>query len=136
MRKSYRFSGATLIAIFSMLVSYAQTVTLTGTVLNTASKEPVPAVSVIVKGSSGGTFTNENGVFKVNVDKLPAVLIFSSVGYATQEVNVTSATQVIQVQFEPGSSLGQEVVVAASRDKQVFIEVKCVMFTVSVRSIL
>lgn len=135
MRKSYRFSGATLIAIFSMLVSYAQTVTLTGTVLNTASKEPVPAVSVIVKGSSGGTFTNENGVFKVNVDKLPAVLIFSSVGYATQEVNVTSATQVIQVQFEPGSSLGQEVVVAASRVPERILESPVSIERVSINNI-
>src|SRR5688572_19579900 len=81
MRKSYRFLAAWLIAVLFSTVALAQTVTVSGTVRNSSSKEVVPAVSVVVKGTSQGTFTNSNGEFTLNVAKLPVVLVFSSVNY-------------------------------------------------------
>lgn len=115
MRKNCRFTLALLVVSFFTIAGFAQTVAISGTVRNSITKDPVPSVSVIVKGSSSGTFTNENGVFKLTVDKIPVVLVFSSVGYETQELTANSASADLAIDFIPASSLGQEVVVSASR---------------------
>jgi hypothetical protein len=108
-------------ALFS-LAAVAQTITLTGRVRNISNQESVPSVSVSVRGSSIGTFTDENGNFKLNVAKLPVTLVFSSVGYESQELTVNDASQNITIDFTPGTSLGQEVVVAASRTPERILE--------------
>lgn len=64
----------------------AQTgITLTGTV--TDGDNPLPNVSVQVKGSASGTKTNEKGAFSINVSK-GQVIVFTYVGYETSEVTV------------------------------------------------
>ena len=108
------FYGLTL--LFS-LATYAQApLTLTGTVRQSATKDRVAAVSVTLKGTSIGTFTDDHGNFKlVVVQQPPFVLVFSSIGFETQEVAVTSATAPVMVDFVPASTLGKEVVVSATR---------------------
>lgn len=115
MRKKIHFLFAILVANIFTIAGFAQTVTLSGRVRNSTTKDPVPAVSVLVKGSSSGTFTNENGVFKLRVDKIPVVLLISSVGYETYEVRANEAGADIEIDLVPALSLGQEVVVSASR---------------------
>ncbi|HZI00225.1 MAG TPA: carboxypeptidase-like regulatory domain-containing protein, partial [Flavisolibacter sp.] len=122
MRKSFRFSLLFLMAALFSLAAVAQTITLTGRVRNISNQESVPSVSVSVRGSSIGTFTDENGNFKLNVAKLPVTLVFSSVGYESQELTVNDASQNITIDFTPGTSLGQEVVVAASRTPERILE--------------
>lgn len=91
------------------------TTTVTGNVKSTTG-ENLAAVSVMIKGGSAGTFTDDKGNFKlVTTSKPPFTIIISSIGYAPQEVNVTSAGQAVNVSMTAVSSLGQEVVVAASR---------------------
>ncbi|MBC7874487.1 MAG: carboxypeptidase-like regulatory domain-containing protein [Ferruginibacter sp.] len=115
MRKSYCYLAAWLMAVLFSIAANAQTITVSGTVRNETSKEYVPAVSVLVKGTSQGTFTNSDGVFSLKVAKLPVVLVFSSIGYENQEVTVTDAAQPVTVDFKVNTALGQEVVVAATR---------------------
>jgi TonB-dependent SusC/RagA subfamily outer membrane receptor len=115
MRKSYLYLASSLTALLFVFSAYAQTVTLKGTVRNSDSKEAVPAVSVAVKGTSQGTYTNADGVFSISVSKLPAVLVFTSVGYLDAEVTVSNAAQALVVDFKVNNALGQEVVVAATR---------------------
>jgi outer membrane receptor protein involved in Fe transport len=116
MRKSYRFLAACLIATLFSIAALAQTITLSGTVRNNASKDPVPAVSVIVKGTSLGTYTNSNGEFTIKVAKLPVVLVFTTVGgFDSSETTVNDASAKIDVALTPNSTLGQEVVVATTR---------------------
>jgi outer membrane receptor protein involved in Fe transport len=115
MRKSYRFLFALLVAGLFSLAANAQKVTIKGTVNNSTSKESVPAVSVIVKGTSAGTYTDQNGGYSITVPKLPVVLVFSSIGYENQEVTVSDASQPINVDFKVSNALGQEVVVSANR---------------------
>lgn len=122
MRKSYRYLAAWLMAGLFSIAAYAQTVTVSGTVRNNSTKEAVPAVSVRVKGTSQGTFTNSNGEFTLNVAKLPVVLVFTSIGYSDQEVTVTDAAQPISVDFVVNDALGQEVVVSATRAPQRILE--------------
>ncbi|GAB4091778.1 hypothetical protein GCM10028786_07040 [Flaviaesturariibacter terrae] len=100
----------------------AQNVTLTGKVKNVSSKENVPAVSVTVKGGSQGAYTDDNGNFRLTVNKLPVTLIVSSVGFESREITVTSASQAIDVDLTPSSILGQEVVVSATRAPERILE--------------
>ncbi len=115
MRKSYRFLTAWLIAGLFSLSANAQSVTISGKVSNGTSKESVPAVSIIVKGTSLGTYTNSDGEFSIRVAKLPVVLQFSSIGFDDQELTVSDASKPMSVDLKVNSELGQEVVVAATR---------------------
>lgn len=72
----------------------AQTHTITGRVLDEGGK-PMPNVSVTFKGASGGSTTDEYGNYKLIIDGRVHTLIFSSVGYATREVNVGQAGTVM-----------------------------------------
>jgi outer membrane receptor protein involved in Fe transport len=115
MRKSYSFFAALLMAVILSSAANAQSITIAGTVRNETTKEGVPAASVVVKGTSQGTFTNSNGDFSLKVAKLPVVLVISSIGYDNQEITVSSAAEPVTVDFKVNNSLGQEVVVASTR---------------------
>jgi outer membrane receptor for ferrienterochelin and colicin len=58
----------------------------------------------------------------LKVNQLPVVLVFSSVGFENQEVTVSDASQPVNVDFKVNTTLGQEVVVAASRVPQRLLE--------------
>ncbi|PJJ52960.1 SusC/RagA family TonB-linked outer membrane protein [Hymenobacter chitinivorans] len=55
-----------------------------------SSGEPLPGVTVLVKGTTIGTSTNSDGTFVLNVPE-NSTLVFSYVGYLRQEVAVTSS---------------------------------------------
>ncbi len=122
MRKSYRYLATWLMASLFTVAANAQSVTVSGTVKNSTSTETVPAVSVLVKGTNLGTYTNSNGEFSLKVSKLPVVLIFSSIGFENQELTVSDASKPLSVDFKVNSALGQEVVVAATRAPQRLLE--------------
>lgn len=114
MRKSCRLLAIYLLISLFSIVSYAQQGVISGVVRNSASKDVVPAVSVVVKESNQGTYTNSDGAFSISVPKFPVTLVISSVGYDPYEVTVNAAEK-IEVDLKPASTLGQEVVVAATR---------------------
>lgn len=104
-------------------LSQGQNITVTGNVRNADTKESVPAASVELKGRTAGTFTDERGNFRITTNHaLPLTLIISSIGYDVQQVTVSAASQKVQVDFVPASSLGAEVVVSASRVPQKILE--------------
>ena len=80
-----------LIFIFSTGVSFlskAQFV-VTGTVLDSATKEPLAAASVFCQNTTLGTTTNKLGEFSLNLKSGGYDLIFSYTGYLTQTVRVS-----------------------------------------------
>jgi outer membrane receptor protein involved in Fe transport len=100
-----------------------QSTNVSGSIKNAKSKEAVSAVSVTVKGSSTGTFSDDKGNFNfTTVQKPPFTIIISSVGYTNKEVVVKSNNQVIDVELEASFTLGDEVVVAASRVPERILE--------------
>ncbi len=121
MRKTKSRLLALLLASIISLAATAQT-SISGKVENSATKEKVAAVSVTVKGSAEGTFTDDKGNFKLTVSKLPATLLVSSVGYEMQEITVSDAGQPLSISFKPSNILGQEVVVSATRTSQKILE--------------
>lgn len=100
-----------------------QTTTVSGSVKNASSKEALSAVSVTIKGASTGTFTDDKGNFRfTTVQKPPFTLIISSVGYGTKEVTVKGNNEVVSVDLSPSFTLGDEVVVSASRVAERILE--------------
>jgi outer membrane receptor protein involved in Fe transport len=96
--------------------AFSQSYTITGTVRQTQTKVSVPAVSVTVKGTVAGTFTDDRGHFRLTTAaRPPIVLIISSIGFETQEVTVSDPSVPVEVAVVPSSTLGREVVVSATR---------------------
>jgi outer membrane receptor protein involved in Fe transport len=117
MRKILLQAALFMLAGLIAISTYSQTsITITGNVRQAVTKDHVPAVSVTIKGTSLGTFTDDRGNFKLTTTQAPPlVLVFSSIGYETQEVNVTGAGSPITVDFVAASTLGREVVISATR---------------------
>ncbi|MGA0555560.1 SusC/RagA family TonB-linked outer membrane protein [Larkinella sp. VNQ87] len=70
----------------------------------------LPGVSVVLKGTTRGTTTTADGSYRLDVPENNATLVFSFVGYQSQEVNVGSRTK-IDVQLAVGDRSLDEVVV-------------------------
>ncbi|RYZ20670.1 MAG: TonB-dependent receptor [Chitinophagaceae bacterium] len=122
MRKSLRVSSALLAGVMLSVSVAAQNVTLTGKIKNTSSKENVPAVSITVKNGSQGAYTDDNGNFRLTVSKLPVTLVVSSVGFESREITVNSASDIANIDLAPSTTLGQEVVVSATRGPERIVE--------------
>lgn len=98
----------TLVGMFLLLTGSAQTPgTVSGVV--TDASGPVAGVAVIVKGTSIGTSTDNNGAYTIKASESD-VLVYSFLGYKTQEIAVQSRSQ-IDVQLESDSQIVDEVVV-------------------------
>lgn len=63
---------------------------VSGQVISSEDNTPIPGVSIVLKGSKTGTNTDADGKFKIDVPGNDAVLVFSSVGFVTQEVTIGS----------------------------------------------
>ncbi len=123
MRKSLRFLAALLIANIISIFAFAQRTTISGNVKNSVTGDVVSAASITVKVSGTGIFTDDKGNFTfTTTQKFPVTLIISSIGFATQEVTVSNSAEFVQVNFKPVSTLGQEVVIAATRTSSRILE--------------
>ena len=72
--------------------------------------QPLPGVNVVEKGTTNGTTTDASGRFSLNVGSQSSVLVFSFIGYATQEVAVGNRTD-FSVNLSADVQALQEVVV-------------------------
>ncbi|MBW2937052.1 TonB-dependent receptor [Aureisphaera sp. CAU 1614] len=94
-------------------ITFSQT-NVSGKVVDESSV-PVVGANIVVVGDTAGTATDFDGNFSLLVDlEPPFVLQISSVGYASQDVEVTSNNQNLNVVLVEGSEL-DEVVISASR---------------------
>lgn len=106
---------------FIMTSALAQSVTVTGKVINDKA-EPLPNVSVLVKGTSNGVTTNEQGEFSINVPNNKSALVISSVGYQTQTITVGTQRKfdIVMIAGE-ASQLESVVVVGYATQKKVTV---------------
>ncbi len=91
-------------------VVWAQNVTVKGRVTAKESGEPLPGVSILIKGTTSGTVTNGEGSYMLSVPSATPVLIFSFVGYTPQEV-LLAGRSVLDVSLESNDKKLDEVVV-------------------------
>jgi TonB-linked SusC/RagA family outer membrane protein len=96
---------------FSALGAFAQNRAVSGTVTAGDDGSKLPGVSVLVKGTTTGTTTNENGAYTINAPA-NATLVFSYIGYATQELPVNNRSTINVILNADAQSL-QEVNVVA-----------------------
>lgn len=87
----------------------AQQITVKGVVVDDATSEPVAFGSVSLKGSTVATMTDKNGAYTLTVPP-SGVLVFSYLGYTTQEVPVEGKTA-ISVRLAASSTALDEVIV-------------------------
>jgi len=94
----------------------AQT-SVSGSVVDSNSKEPLLGASVLVKGKVVGTISDQDGNFLLEITSSPPLtLVFSMVGFTRVELDITqSNVQGLEVQLEESAIMGQEVVVSASK---------------------
>ena len=78
---------------------------------------PVPGVNVVEKGTTNGTATDVDGRYSLLVGSADAVLVFSFIGYATQEVTVGGRSS-IDIAMAPDTQTLQEVVVVGYGEKK------------------
>jgi len=71
-----------------------QQITVSGTVTDASTGDPMPGVNVIIKGTVLGALTGLDGKYSLTVSDPSAVLVFSFIGYDTQEQAVSGRTTV------------------------------------------
>src|SRR5688572_27502789 len=86
------FFGITL-QMFCLSFALAQTL-VSGKVINQMDNQGLPGVSIVVKGTSQGTVTDANGDYIISNLAGDAVLVFSFIGYMTEEIPVNGQTRI------------------------------------------
>ncbi|GGD56707.1 collagen-binding protein [Emticicia aquatilis] len=111
-----RFTYSVLVSLlFLSTTLFAQTRTVNGTVKD-ATGSGIPGVTVKIKGTTKGTSTDMDGKYSIAADA-DAVLAFSAIGYAAQEIKVGSQST-IDVTLKNDEKALNEVVVVGSRASQ------------------
>lgn len=103
----------TSLMAITMLVSlsmYAQDKTISGKITDKSDGSGMPGVSVSVKGSNRGTQTDVNGTYKIAIPA-NATLIFSFVGFAKQEIEVGTRSELNVILVSADKTLDEVVVV-------------------------
>ncbi len=111
MRKLYKKLSATAVLLLMLTsVILAQDRTVSGTVSD-GSGNAMPGVNVVIKGTSSGTTTDGSGKYAISAGT-GAELVFSFIGYATQQVAVGNRTTIDITMAEDTQQLSEVVVTA------------------------
>lgn len=111
MKKLYR-SRSTLLLYLLVLIScpvYAQSVGVSGRILDETG-QPLPGVSILEQGTTSGTTTDPEGRYSIEVAGSGSILVFSFIGYQTQEIAVGNRST-IDLTMEVDVTALEEVVV-------------------------
>lgn len=108
-KKAYSFMIALALPMLLMSAAYGQTRTVTGRITGEGN-EPLPGASIVIKGSTLGTTTTVDGTYTIQVPGDSVRLVYSFIGYVSQERVVGNRT-VIDVALSPDTEVLNEVVV-------------------------
>jgi TonB-linked SusC/RagA family outer membrane protein len=108
-----------LMLCFALTCGYAHAQhVVSGTVKDENTGEQLPGVNVVLKGTSSGTISDAEGRYSLEVPSQDAVLIFSFVGYAKQEVPVGERNSIDVLLMSDISTLDEVVVVGYGTQKK------------------
>lgn len=93
---------------------------ITGKVLDEKG-EPIPGASVVVKGTTVGTSTNIEGIYQLSVPEDKDIVIFSFVGYISQEIHIGNAANLDVTLKVDEKALEEVVVVGFGEQKKVSV---------------
>ncbi len=117
-KKWLRIMALTVVGMVSCQLLLAQSVQVSGQIKDETGAT-LPGVSVLEKGTTTGTVTDLDGMFKFNVSSSDAVLSFSYVGYLTQEIPLSGRSTIDVVLQENVETLDELVVVGYGVQKKV-----------------
>ena len=100
--------------VFS-LMGYSQTSLVSGNVSDASG--PIPAVNVVIEGTTNGTQTDFEGNFEIEAKK-GDTLVFSYIGYKSEYVTIEKIEKFLKVVLEEDSALLEEVVIAGYSTKK------------------
>jgi len=112
MTKTRLLRALLLCPLFMLIMqqSWAQTRSVSGKVSDDKGAA-VAGASVTLKGTKGGTTTDAGGMFKINVPAAVNTLVISYVGFADQEVDITTSTTVSVSLVASSQNLNEVVVI-------------------------
>ncbi|RQO67350.1 SusC/RagA family TonB-linked outer membrane protein [Pedobacter sp. KBW06] len=113
-----KFSVLTFLCFLFNYTAFAQNITVKGTVTDGGDKTTIPAVSVQVKGTTTGAQTDVNGNYSISAPA-NATLVFTYIGYTTQEVPVNNRTTINIVLASSAQQLDQVVVVGYGTQRKI-----------------
>lgn len=134
-RNSRRFKAVCLPLIFAIILPHAQAteakekslaefgtkavrfINISGTVKD-SNGEPLPGVTVTIKGTKTSTATDINGVFRLNLPTGNEVLVFKFLGFETKEVKPNAGKNIVIVLNESTSALDEVVVMGYGTKKR------------------
>ena len=105
-----RWVSFLLLCVLFTQNAYSQNKTITGKVSDDKGA-PVAGVSVTVKGTKNGVNTNADGAFTISVPPAATTLVFSSVGFAAQEIAIGNQTSITVSLVTTQSNLNEIVVI-------------------------
>ena len=102
---------------FAISLAFAQEITVTGTV-SSDEEGPIPGVNIVIQGTTQGAVTDVDGNFSITVPGPDAVLLFTSIGYSTQNVTVGNQTSINVTMVEDVTQLDEIVVIGYGTQKK------------------
>jgi TonB-linked SusC/RagA family outer membrane protein len=96
--------------MFTLSLFAQQSINITGTITDTEG-ETLRGVSIAVKGGTAGVMSDINGHYAINVPDRETVLVFSFVGFATQEIAAGNRTVIDVSLVEDVQQIGEVVVI-------------------------
>ncbi|HQG56868.1 MAG TPA: TonB-dependent receptor [Bacteroidales bacterium] len=102
----------------ALMQQQQQQITVTGKVTDSQTGEPMAGVNVVVKGTTIGTMTDAEGNYSLNVPDRNATLVFSFIGYTTQEMSLAGRTSLNVSLVSEAIGLEEVVVVGYGTQKK------------------
>jgi TonB-linked SusC/RagA family outer membrane protein len=99
-----------ILTISFSFYSFAQSDQVSGTVLDSETKDPLPGATVLVKGTTIGTTTDFDGNFSLSDISVNSTLVVSYLGYTDTEIKIT-ASATYQILLNASANELQEIVV-------------------------
>jgi TonB-linked SusC/RagA family outer membrane protein len=106
--------GVFCFCLLAAFAGQAQVRTVRGTVRSVDDNSPLPGVNVLIKGTIKGTTTDAAGVYSLEAGSDADVLVFSFIGYQTEELTVGQRTTVDIALTQSVDELSEVVVVGYS----------------------
>jgi len=104
------------ILFFLPAIIFAQS-TVTGTVTEQSSSQPLPGVNILIKGTSTGTATDFDGNYQITANN-GDVLVFSYIGYTTLEITYTGQSPVNAQLVQDAAQLDEVVIIGYGVQKK------------------
>lgn len=106
-----------LMCLLGITQSWAQTTRITGRVISSDDGTGLPGVSILEKGTTNGTVTDADGNYGLNASQ-NAALVFSFVGYTSQEVPVNGRSTIDITLYSDVTALSEIVVVGYGQQEK------------------